>query len=140
MQYLQNGKECDMIMQIGGGKDMKGKLSTVWNAACTVGKWTFTLRSLILAIPVAAAAVFLAVRNSIALPAAVSFDIANIQQGRLIFQTVTIGRSLAVIVPLIVTLICLVLTCCSKRVVYPWLISIFSLLLPIVLLLVNSFP
>ncbi len=119
---------------------MKRKLSAVWNAACTVGKWTFTLRSLILAIPVAAAAVFLAVRNSIALPAAVNFDIANIQQGRLIFQTVTIGRSMAVIVPLVVTLICLVLTCCSKRVVYPWLISIFSLLLPIVLLLVNSFP
>ena len=118
---------------------MKKKLSGLWNAACSVGKWTFTLRSLVLAIPVAAAAVFLAVRNSVALPAAVSFDIANIQEGRLIFQTITVGRSMAVVIPLVVTLVCLVLTFCSKRVVYPWLISVFSLILPIVLLLINSF-
>ena len=118
---------------------MKEKKSGFWNTVYSVGKWTFSLRSLVLAIPVAAAAIFLAVRNSVALPAAVSLDIANIQEGRLIFQTVTVDRGLAVVVPLVITLLCLVLTFCSKRVVYPWLISIFSLVLPVALLLINSF-
>lgn len=119
---------------------MKQKKSGFLNAVCTIGRWTFTLRSLVLSLPVAAVAVFLAIRNSVALPAAVSFDLASIEAGKLIFQTVTVGRGLAVIAPLVITLFCVVLTFCSRRVVYPWLISVFSLVLPIALLIINTFP
>ena len=117
-------------------KNGSGFLDTIHS----VGKWTYTLRSVFLAIPVAAAAVILALRNSFLLPAAVSFDIAAIEAQKLVFQTVTVGRGMAVVLPLIVTLICLVLMFCSKKVLYPWLISLFSLVLPVVLLIVNTFP
>ena len=117
-------------------KNSSGFLNTIVG----VGKWTYTLRSVFLAIPVAVAAVILALRNSMALPAAVSFDIAAIEAKKLVFQTVTVSRGMAVVMPLMVTLICLVLMFCSKKVVYPWLISLFSLILPIVLLIVNTFP
>lgn len=119
-------------------KEKKG--SGFLNVIRNVGKWTFTLRSLFLAIPVAAVAVILALRNSFMLPAVVSFDIALVESQKLVFRTVAMGRGTAVILPLMITLGCLVLTFCSKKVLYPWLISIFSLILPIVLLIVNTFP
>ena len=106
----------------------------------SIGKWTFTLRSVLFAIPVAVAAVILALRNSFLLPAVVSFDIATIDAKALVFRTVTIDRSMAVVMPLVITLVCLILMFCSKKVIYPWLVSLFSLLLPLVLLIVNTFP
>lgn len=117
-------------------KNKSGFLDTMRS----IGKWTYTLRSVVLAIPVAVAAVILAIRNSFQLPAIVSFDIANTEAGKLVFQTVTVGRGVAVILPLIITIVCLVLMFCSKKVVYPWLISLFSLVLPIALLIINTFP
>ena len=42
--------------------------------------------------------------------------------------------------PLILTCFCLLLMFCSKKILYPWLISVFSLMLPIVLWLTNVFP
>ena len=118
------------------GQKKKGFADKVYN----IGKWTFTLRSVLFAVPVAVAAVFLAVRNSFLLPALVSFDIATIDAKALVFRTVTIDRSMAVVMPLVITLVCLILMFCSKKVVYPWLVSLFSLLLPLVLLIVNTFP
>jgi len=46
----------------------------------------------------------------------------------------------AVMGPLALTALCLVMVFCSKRVVYPWLISIFSLVIPIVIWITNVFP
>ena len=53
--------------------------------------------------------------------------------------TEMVDKSVAVFGPLAVTVVCLVLMFCSKRVVYPWLISVFSLLLPVLILLLNTF-
>lgn len=106
----------------------------------SIGKWIYTLRGIIMSVPVAIAAVILALRNSVKLPDVVTFDTAGTKAGELIFKSISISKNVAVMVPLIITLVCLVMTFCSKKVVYPWLISVFSLLLPIVLLLINTFP
>ena len=105
-----------------------------------IWQWTYRLRSLVLAIPIAMAAVVLAIRNSYMLPAVVTFDMATAKEGQLVFQSISVGRGIAVIVPLMITFCCLVLMFCSKKVVYPWLVSFFSLAVPFVLLLINTFP
>lgn len=104
----------------------------VFRSAC---KWAYKLRSILLAIPVAITAVILAVRNMALLPAKVGFNLQA--SGEFSFLVV---KSIAVMGPLAVTAVCLLMMFCSKRVFYPWLISLFSLLLPIVILLVNTFP
>ena len=105
----------------------------------TLWQWTYRLRSLVLAIPVAMTAVVLAIRNITILPAVVTFDVAAIKKGELVFQSIAVAKGVAVMAPLMITLCCLVLTFCSKKVVYPWLVSLFSLVIPLVLALVNTF-
>ena len=41
-------------------------------------------------------------------------------------------------IPLIITGICLLMVLCSRRVTYPWLISVFSLAIPILLMVTSS--
>lgn len=100
-----------------------------------VCKWIYRLRSILLAIPVGIAAAILAMRNMAKLPEKVGFDLQA--SGEFSYM---VSRNVAVLGPLAVTALCLLFMFCSKRVVYPWLISLFSLLLPLVILLVNTFP
>ena len=51
-----------------------------------------------------------------------------------------IDRGTAVVFPLLVTLGCLVLMMFSRKAMYTWAISIFSLALPLLILLSNTFP
>ena len=101
----------------------------------SVGKLLYRLRSVFLAIPVAVAAVILAIRNAAMLPAQVGIDMQP--SGEFMYL---MDKSVAVLVPLAITGFCLLLTFFTKRVTYPWLVSVFSLLLPIVLLLINTIP
>ncbi len=103
--------------------------------------WIYTLRSLFLAIPVAVAAVLLALDNWAKLPASVALELPGLSKsGELILQTVMLDRSVAVLGPLAITAVCLLLMACSRRVVYPWIISIFSLVLPLFLMFTSVFP
>ena len=95
----------------------------------------YKLRCIFLAIPVAVAAVILAIRNLALLPAQVGIDLQP--NGEFLYL---LDKSVAVFVPLAITGICLLLTFFTKRVMYPWLVSVFSLLLPVVVLLINTFP
>ena len=52
----------------------------------------------------------------------------------------TVARDVAIMGPLAVTAACLLLMFCSRRTLYPWLISMFSLVLPILILVTNIFP
>lgn len=98
-------------------------------------KWMYKLRGITLAIPVAAGAVFLAIYNMATLPAEVGIDLqASGEYARMV------SKSVAVFCPLGLTALCLVLMFCSRRVIYPWLISLFSLVLPILILITNIFP
>ncbi len=98
-----------------------------------IGSWAYKLRSILLSIPVVIGAIWLAVYNSANLPEVVGLDLqANGQYG------ILIDRSIAVLGPLAVTAVCLLMVFCSRRVVYPWLVSVFSLVLPVLILLSNT--
>lgn len=97
-----------------------------------IGRWIYKLRSVLLAIPVAVAAIVLAVRNAAQLPEQVGIHLLSTGEFEMM-----VSRNVAVLVPLVVTVFCLLLMFCSRKVLYPWLISIFSLVLPFVLLLTN---
>lgn len=103
-------------------------LSAVW-------KWVYRLRSIVLAIPVALGAVSLAIYNTANLPELVGI---NLQANG--SYAVMVQRSTAVSVPLLVTGACLLLMFLSRKTVYPWLISLFSLALPVLIYITNVFP
>ena len=100
-----------------------------------IGKWIYRLRSLWLTVPVALLAVRLALWNMNNLPENVGIYLLS--DGN--YQWM-VDRNAAVIGPLGVTAACLFLMFCSRRVVYPWLISIFTLVLPILIYITNVFP
>lgn len=100
-----------------------------------IWKWIYNLRSIILAVPVVIAAIRLAMQNLGRLPETVGIFILSTGE----YQWL-VNRGIAVMGPLAVTAGCLFLMFCSRRVVYPWLISIFSLALPILIYITNVFP
>lgn len=104
-------------------------------ALSLIGRVLFRLRKVVMAAPVVYFALKLAAYNSENLPLLVGI---NLQTTGEFAQT--ISRQNAVTGPLIVTGACLVLMFCSRKAVYPWLISIFSLVLPLLLLVTNLYP
>ena len=98
-------------------------------------KWVFRLRSVGLAIPVAVLAIMLAIYNEATLPDRVGIDLQATGE-----YAEMISKETAVFGPLALTGVCLLLMFCSRKVLYPWLISIFSLILPILILITNIFP
>lgn len=116
-------------------QDAQQKMKKIWNNMRDVGILAYKLRSVLLAIPVAVAAIALAVRNMAKLPQQVGVNLlANGEYAMMV------SRGVAVVGPLAVTAVCLLLMFCSRRVVYPWLISLFSLTLPLLILITNTFP
>lgn len=113
----------------------KSAMINVGRTLKTTWIWLYKLRSIVLAVPVAIAAILLAIRNIAALPAKVGFDLQASGE-----YAMLIDRSVVVMVPLVVTALCLLLTFCSRKVLYPWLISVFSLTLPILFYFTNIFP
>ncbi len=100
-----------------------------------IGSYIYKLRKIFLAIPVVWSAIYLAVYNEIHLPAVVGFNLqATGEFG------IQIARELAVLIPLVITALCLLLMFGSRRILTPWLVSMFSLLLPVVVLILNIFP
>ena len=110
-------------------------LKAIGRVLKSIGKWIFRLRGFFMAIPVALAALFLASRNMARLPEEVGINL--LANGEYEFL---ISRGLAVLAPLVVTGLCLVMMFLSRRTVYPWLISVFTLILPILIWVTNIFP
>ncbi len=111
----------------------------------TVGSYLYKLRAIILAAPIAAIAAVLAAQNMNRLPEMVEITTLAIDPkseeallGFLVVGAGEITRAAAVYGPLAITLVCLVLTLFSKRVLYPVLISVFTLGLPLFLRLTND--
>ena len=101
----------------------------------SIAKWVYRLRGFFMAIPVVLAALYLATKNMARLPDEVGINLlANGQYEYLI------SRGLAVMGPLVITGVCLVMMFLSRRTIYPWLISIFSLVLPWLIWITNVFP
>ena len=99
--------------------------------------WNYVtkFKKLFLAAPVAAMALILALQNLFKLPALVGLGLLG--NGEFSLEII---REVAVIGPLAITAICLLLMFASKRTLTPWMVSVFSLLLPLMILFTNTFP
>jgi hypothetical protein len=95
----------------------------------------FHLRKVVLAIPVVYYALKLAAYNSEHLPEMVGINL----QASGAFADL-ISRNSAIMWPLAVTGACLVLMFFSKKALFPWAVSIFTLVLPILLWFSNAYP
>lgn len=100
-----------------------------------VGLWIFRLRKFVMAAPVVYFALRLAAYNQTHLPEQVGLNLQPSGE-----FAVTIARSLAVTGPLGLTIGCLVLMFFSRKAMYPWAVSIFTLALPLLLLFSNLYP
>lgn len=120
-------------------KETGSQSGSTWTNICQVaklvGSWAYKLRSILLAIPVVVAAITMAIQNMARLPAMVGINL--LASGEYQFMVV---KTVAVLGPLAVTALCLLLMFSSKKVLYPWLISVFSLILPWLLWVTNVFP
>ncbi len=94
--------------------------------------YAYRLRKILMAIPVVAAALSLASYCRQRMPEIVGVGLQ--ENGE---YAAVISRDLAVLGPLAITFLCLLLMFCSRKTLYPWLISIFSLVLPILLMATN---
>lgn len=124
LEYAQEGDEEDKKPQNKFLKAMKITGKVIWH-----------LRALFMAIPVLIVAFRLAAYNSEHLPLLVGIDLKSTGE----FAR-TISRQTAVNFPLMITGGCLVLTALSRKNFYPWVISIFSLIIPVLLLITNGYP
>lgn len=118
------------------GLDAAGSVvGKVWNVIWTVLLWCFRLRAVFLAIPVVVAALKLARINYELLPAMVGLHLLD--NGSFAF---VVTKNVAVYGPLAVTALCLLMMALSRKTIYPWIISIFSLAIPLLILVINVFP
>ena len=100
-----------------------------------VGKVIYWIRKILLAIPVVIGALHTVQYVQERLPERVGLLIQ--ESGA---YTYVLSRDVAINGCLVITAACLLLMFISRRTIYPWLISIFSLILPVALLITNIFP
>lgn len=125
---------------------VKQKLSAWWNSGNNVYDKVkkvigiivmvlYRLRKVFLAIPVVYYALKLAKYNMEHLPEMVG---VNLQSNGVFADFIT--RSSAVNYPLMVTAACLVLMFFSRKALWPWAVSLFTLALPLLILISNLYP
>ena len=100
-----------------------------------IGRVLFKLRKVFMAIPVALASYYLANESNARLPEEVGINLLS--DGTYAHM---VPRNIAVLGPVAITALCILLMLCSRRALYPWLISIFTLVLPILIIITNIFP
>lgn len=95
----------------------------------------YRLRKVFMAAPVIYYALKLARYNAANLPEEVGFFLQNSGE-----FTTMVDRYLAVMGPFVLTCACLFLMLFSRKAMYAWAISIFTLALPILILVSNMYP
>lgn len=100
-----------------------------------IGKVLFHLRKIFLAVPVVWAAFRMYAYGMEHLPEDVGVWL--LENGEYQY---TLVRESALMSCMAVTAAGLVLMFCSRRTIYPWIISIFTLVLPILLIVTNMYP
>lgn len=126
----------DPVMQENsGGEKIKAGVKKANRIINGIGICLYRLRKFILAAPVAYYALMLAAYNMEHLPEEVGINLQSTGE-----FAMTIARGMAVTGSLGLTLACLMLMFCSRKALYPWAISIFTLALPILLLVSNIYP
>ena len=117
---------------LGKVKAVVAKINKVINF---IGVWLFRLRKPVMAAPVVYYALQLANYNREHLPEQVGINLQSTGE----FAQM-ISRDLAVMGPLALTIACLLLMFCSRKAMYSWAISIFTLALPLLILFTNVYP
>lgn len=118
-----------------GFEKLKGSIASVNRVINIIGMVIFRLRKIVLSVPVVYYALKLAAYNGEHLPEQVGLNLQSSGE-----FAMTIARSMAVMGPLALTLACLFLMFCSRKALYPWAISVFTLALPLLLLVSNLYP
>lgn len=121
--------------QMSTGSKFKTVVKKINSLINFIGTVLFRLRKIVLTVPVAYAAAKLALYNREHLPEQVGI---NLQSSGEFAQMIT--RDMAVMGPLGLTAACLLLMFCSRKAMYPWAISVFTLALPILILFTNLYP
>ena len=132
LKFKKENPSVDSLAEEGYSRSTLQKIWDVIRILCLA---VYRLRSVFMAIPVILVALRLAAYNSEHLPLLVGLNLQTTGE-----FAKTISRQTAVTFPLFLTGGCLVLTFLSKKSLYPWLISIFSLAIPIMLLITNMYP
>lgn len=122
----KNGPAIEKIKKI---------FANIWKVFVMTARWVYRLRSVFLAVPVALVAIRLAIYNTANLPDQVGINIQTTGE-----YAQMVDKGVAVMGPLAVTALCILMMLCSRRMVYPWLVSIFSLVLPVLIYITNVFP
>ncbi len=118
-----------------GWEKIKAVFCTIGQVLAKIGKYIFKFRSVLLAAPVVYAAVRLALYARENLPEQVGINLLETGE-----YAMLMSRDTAIMGSLAVTALCLLMMFISRRTIYPWLISIFSLVLPILLIVINMLP
>ena len=125
----------NVTSQPGSREQFQTNLAKINSLIGFIGSVLFRLRKLVLAVPVVYWALKLAAYNREHLPEMVGIDL----QSSGAFAQV-ISRDMAVLGPLGLTAACLLLMFCSRKASYAWAISVFTLVLPLLLLISNVYP
>ena len=113
-------------------KAVVAKINSVINF---IGIWLYRLRKPVMAAPVVYYALQIASYNRQHLPEQVGINLQSTGE----FARM-ISRDMAVNGPLALTAACLLLMLCSRKAMYSWAISIFTLALPLLILFTNVYP
>ena len=108
------------------------KVKAVWAVAWP---WIWRFRKVLFAIPVVYCALYLARLNWNVLPEQVGLSLQSTGE-----YAKYISREMAVYAPMGITGGCLAMMFLSRKTVYPWMICMFSMLLPLLILITNIFP
>ena len=131
MKFADKGKKVSQP----GEKSWRSVLVTFVNICEEAWVYIFHFRKVLLCLPIVFASIYLARLNWTLLPDQVGFSLmSNGQFAEMVSKTT------AVYGPMGITAVCLALMVCSRRALYPWLISAFTLILPVLILITNVFP
>lgn len=100
-----------------------------------IWKYVYRMRTVFLAVPVVVATVVLAIQNMARLPSTVGIWLQS--NGEFL---ILMPKFFAVMIPVAVTSLSILLLLGSKKVLYPWLVSLFTLVLPALIYYTNIFP
>lgn len=111
------------------------KVTRTFEVIKFIWQWVYALRKVLLSIPVLYGIIRLSVYNSKHLGSSVGLFLQS--DGAFLMN---ISKGMAVFAPLALTACCLAMMFMSRKSLYAWSISIFSLLLPVIILISNQFP
>ena len=131
MKFAEKGKKTKAPQE----RSWRSAFVTILNICEEAWVYIFHFRKVLLSVPVVGMSIYLARLNWTQLPDQVGLSLMSNGQ-----FAQTVAKEAAVYGPMGVTAICLALMVCSRRALYPWLISGFTLVLPLLILITNVFP